>query len=139
MRRDMVCLSRNALRAPSREVMHGVRFVLVLLAVALPVAAVAGECTAAEREAYLVEVRDDIIASWRVSGMYKPFSCTVLIKQNFRGEVERVGIGKCGDDASAHRSVINAGYRASPMPLPDNRACFSRDLIVTLKFTPIGG
>ena len=63
--------------------------------------------------------------------------CTVLIKQDFRGEVEQVGIANCGDDPIVHRSIVNAGYRASPMPLPENPACFRRDIIVQLESASI--
>lgn len=122
-----------------RDVMIGLRLVFALFVAMLPGAAAANECTAAEREEYLQEVRNDIIDSWRVPDRSIAFSCTILIKQDFRGEVEHVGIGKCGNDATAQRSVVNAGYRASPMPLPKNRACFSRDLIVTVTITPVGG
>jgi hypothetical protein len=115
------------------------RRILSIFLLAIPVSVAAEDCSDAERSAYLDAVRAEVYDSWRVPYESKAISCTLLIKQNFRGEVEYVGIGKCGDDRNVLLSVVNAGYRASPMPLPGNRACFTRDLIITLTYKPIGG
>ena len=115
------------------------RLLFLFLLLVLSSSAIAADCSDAERAAYLDAVRRDIRASWKVPYEDASISCTVLIKQDFRGEVENVGLGRCGDDRAILISVINAGYRASPMPLPENRACFSRDVIVTLTYTPLTG
>ena len=115
------------------------RQVIALLLLAIPISAVAEDCSDAERSSYLDAVRRDVHDSWRIPYDSEAITCTVLIKQNFRGEVEYVGIGKCSEDRTVLLSVVNAGYRASPMPLPDNRACFTRDLIITLTYKPVGG
>lgn len=110
-----------------------------MLSLVLALPSGAADCSDAERKAYLDEVRRDIQASWKLPYEHKAISCTMLIKQDFRGEVEHVGIGRCGNEKSLLLSVVNAGYRASPMPLPENDACFTRDLIVTLTFKPVAG
>jgi hypothetical protein len=115
------------------------RRIFLVLLLAVPISVVAENCSDTERSTYLDAVRRDVHDSWRVPYESKAITCTLLIKQNFRGEVEYVGIGKCSEDRTVLLSVVNAGYRASPMPLPDNRACFTRDLIVTLTYKPIGG
>ncbi len=91
------------------------------------------ECTAADFEIYLSEIRTILYEKWKVPYGDTSIQCTVLIKQNFRGEVMDVGIAKCTDDAQIHKSVINAAYEASPMPRPAVRSCFKRDIIVKIE------
>ena len=91
------------------------------------------ECTAADFEIYLSEIRTKLYEKWKVPYRDTSIQCTVLIKQNFRGEVMDVGIAKCTDDAQIHKSVINAAYEASPMPLPAVRSCFKRDIIIKIE------
>ena len=104
---------------------------LLLLFVASPILAqdelVCGDL---EREAYLHDVSQAVAAHWKVPYLNRTITCRVLIRQNFRGEVLDVGIAKCGEDPTVHKSVIDAGYQASPVPLPKNKACFSRDIII---------
>ena len=89
-------------------------------------------CTDSDREAYLLTISQAVTAVWNVPHTTRTLACTLLIKQNFRGEVLNVDIAKCGDDPSVHKSVIDAGYLASPLPLPDNKACFARDITVRI-------
>ena len=97
-----------------------------------------GECDAAERAAYEEAVRDAVIANWKVPYDDRHITCTVLLSLNWRGEVLNVGIAKCGTDARIHRSVVDAGYGASPLPMPDDRACRERSVIVMIEFRPLG-
>jgi hypothetical protein len=90
-------------------------------------------CSAADRNNYLSEVRERLYEYWQVPYENRTVACTVLIKQNFRGEVLYVGIAACSDDPQIHKSVIDAAYEASPIPLPKNRACFERDTIVRIE------
>jgi hypothetical protein len=90
-------------------------------------------CTDAEHELYLQAILLKLKSAWRLPETAGPIACTVLIKQNWRGEVENVGIADCGDDPRVHKSVVDAGYDASPMPMPENKACFSNDVIVRLE------
>ncbi len=91
------------------------------------------ECTAADFEIYLGEIRTKLYEKWKVPYGDTSIQCTVLIKQNFRGEVMDVGIAKCTDNAQIHKSVINAAYEASPMPRPAIKSCFKRDIIVKIE------
>jgi membrane protein involved in colicin uptake len=90
-------------------------------------------CSAAERDAYFDAIEARIYENWRIPHTNRTLSCKVLIKQDFRGEVRDVGIALCGEDPAVHRSVMNAAYRASPMPLPANKSCFARSVIVTIE------
>jgi hypothetical protein len=107
---------------------------LVAIALLSPLPASAETaCTKAERAAYFDSIERAIYANWRVPYENENLSCKVLVKQDFRGEVRDVGIAMCGDDMTVRRSIINATYRASPMPLPDNRTCFAESVIVTIE------
>ena len=90
------------------------------------------DCTEADRDAYFDSIEREIFANWNVPYTNRNLSCKVLVKQDFRGEVRDVGIALCGDDPRVHRSVVNAVYRASPMPLPEKKSCFAGSVIVTI-------
>jgi hypothetical protein len=90
-------------------------------------------CSKSEREAYFDSIERKIHESWRVPYRNRGISCKVLIKQDWRGEVRDVGIANCGTDRVVQRSIINAAYRASPMPMPDNKLCFTESVIVTIE------
>jgi len=100
---------------------------------ALAVEVGADTCTDAEKEIYIHSIAQDVIAAWKPPYKDRTISCRVLIKQNFRGEVLNVGIANCSDDPRIHKSAIDAGYDASPIPLPVNKACFSRDIIIRIE------
>lgn len=91
------------------------------------------KCTAADLESYLSEIREKLYENWNVPYQNRSIACTLLIKQSFRGEVLYVGIAECTDDAQIHKSVIDAAYQASPIPLPIVKACFRRDAIVKIE------
>jgi hypothetical protein len=90
-------------------------------------------CSDAENENYIRAITQEVVAAWKPPYKDRTISCRVLIKQDFRGEVLNVGIASCGDDPRIHKSVIDAGYSASPIPLPANKACFSRDIIIRIE------
>ena len=91
------------------------------------------ECTAGVREAYLSEIRKRLYEYWQVPYENRTLRCTVLIRQNFRGEVMDVGIANCTDDPQVHKSVVDAAYEASPIPRPAVKACLKRDVIVVIE------
>ena len=105
---------------------------IVMMLPVFPVGAQDDDCSERDREAYLHDVVQAVSAAWKVPYTNRTLSCSLLIKQNFRGEVLNVGIARCGDDPNVHKSVIDAGYEASPLPLPGKKACFSRDIIISL-------
>jgi hypothetical protein len=90
-------------------------------------------CDADAQARYLESVRDAILSNWSVPYADENIACTVLIQQNWRGEVLHVGIAACGDDPRVHKSVVDAAYLSSPIPLPKNAACFTRDVIVRVE------
>ena len=95
------------------------------------------KCSAEEKIQYQESVHDAVIASWKLPYDDRYITCTVLLSLNWRGEVLNVGIAKCGTDARIHRSVVDAGYGASPLPMPEDRACRERSVIVVLEFRPL--
>ena len=79
------------------------------------------ECTAPEWQHYLNTVRSRFYEFWQPPTYASNITCTVLVKQNFRGEVLYVGIARCTDDKEVHKSVTDAAYEMSPVPLPANK------------------
>ena len=136
MRKVTACPSPSALRAQSPEavVKRILPFLLVLL---LSLQAMSEDevpvCNSIERDDYFDSIESKIYENWRIPYKARNIDCTILIKQDWRGEVRDVGIANCSDDIFIHRSVVNAAYRASPMPLPDNKACFTDTVIVRIQ------
>ncbi len=111
----------------------------MLILVSVPAEPQQSACTDIEREAYLHEISQAVTAAWKVPIRHRSISCRVLLKQNFRGEVLDVGIARCGKDPVVRKSVVDAAYRASPVPLPANDACFDRDIIIDIHARAQGG
>ena len=132
MHRDTASPSRSASRVRSLR-FAAIGAALLALAGAPQLAAAQTSCSEAERDAYFDEIERLIFENWRVPYPNRNLSCKVLVNQDFRGEVRDVGIAFCGDDPVVHRSVMNAAYRASPIPLPANKRCFARSVIVTVE------
>ena len=92
-------------------------------------------CNSADMDAYRAELRQALQASWKSPRTTTSVTCTVIIAQNFRGEVLDVGVEECSQDfPGLKRSVENAAYDASPLPLPQNRACFDRRVRLQLEY-----
>ena len=97
--------------------------ILPLLAAAQDDAESLGVCTASERAVYQYQVRQALMAAWDVPRPTETIGCTVIIAQNFRGEVLNAGVEACPEDPLIRKSVEDAAYDASPLPRPANRAC----------------
>ena len=95
------------------------------------------KCDEEERAQYRESVHDAVIANWKVPYDDRYIACTLLLSLNWRGEVLNVGIANCGEDARVHRSVVDAGYSASPIRRPEKRSCFERSVIVKIEFRPL--
>ena len=134
MHKDTAFQSRSVLRALSRRRAGTGAVLLACAGSLLPQSAVSQSgCGDVERDAYFDAIETRIYENWRIPVTNQSISCKVLVKQDFRGEVRDVGIALCGDNPDVHRSVINAVYRASPMPLPANKSCFARSVIVMIE------
>ena len=78
---------------------------------------------------YIALVKQKIERNWiPPATVQKGLECELLVSQLPNGEVVEVRTGQCNGDAAVRRSVENAVLRASPLPLPDNRTVFDRNL-----------
>jgi colicin import membrane protein len=59
--------------------------------------------------------------------------CEVSVQQLPNGDVTTARVTRCNADEAVRRSVENAVYAASPLPLPDDRRLFERNLIFVFK------
>ena len=64
-----------------------------------------GECSQSDREAYIQAIQRKLTSNWRVPTQYRSVSCTVVVSQNFRGEVLNAGVEDCGDDPDLIKSI----------------------------------
>ena len=94
-------------------------------------------CSNEELSGWRESVQAALVANWRVPYPDRYLACTVMLSVNWRGEVLNVGIANCGEDPLVHRSVVNAGYQVSPVRMPENRACYERNVIVRLESRPL--
>ena len=115
--------------------------IAVLLVLTAPLVAIASDaaedpvpCTANERATYEFRVRQALMAAWEVPNPDRSIGCTVIIAQNFRGEVLDAGVESCPDDPLVRKSVTDAAYEASPLPRAENRACQERVLRLRLVY-----
>ena len=77
---------------------------------------------------YVSQIGDKVRRNWLRPDGSRGTLCAVVINQLPDGEVVGVRVMNCDGDASFQRSVENAVYRASPLPLPADRALFSREI-----------
>lgn len=59
--------------------------------------------------------------------------CEVSVQQLPNGDVVKAEVRRCNADEAVRRSVENAVYAASPLPLPDDRRLFDRHLVFTFR------
>ena len=80
--------------------------------------------------AYVEAIRQDVERSWRKPPSVKTgMSCVVGVIQIPGGEVVDANIVKCNtSDASFRTSVINAVFKASPLPKPGDAVLFQRNI-----------
>jgi hypothetical protein len=98
-----------------------------LLVAALPAAAADEPCTQQQRDEYVDRLQRRISENWRLPSHYREVDCTVVVVQSFRGEVLNATIEDC-TDPEIRKSVENATYLSSPLPLPGNDSCFQREI-----------
>lgn len=61
--------------------------------------------------------------------------CTLYVTQVPGGEIVNVRLGTCNGDDAVKQSILDAAYRASPLPAPSDPSLFERNLEVN--FRPI--
>ncbi len=89
-------------------------------------------CPAVDMEAYTTVIKQSILASWRPNRGEEARRCVVVFAQSFRGEVLNVEFEECEHEAPVRRSIEDAVYLSSPLPLPLNTDCFERTLKISL-------
>jgi outer membrane biosynthesis protein TonB len=60
-------------------------------------------------------------------------SCVLNVTQVPGGEVTQVSIGECNGDQAVRESIMDAVYRASPLPPPPDPALFDRNLRINFR------
>jgi colicin import membrane protein len=87
---------------------------------------------ATDTNLYKTLVEQHIGRHWiRPTGSPKAFTCKVLVKQIPNGEVVDVRVVESCGSMVLDRSVETAVRKASPLPLPENRDVFDRELVIT--------
>jgi colicin import membrane protein len=59
--------------------------------------------------------------------------CTLYVTQVPGGEVTNVRLGSCNGDDAVKQSIVDAAYRASPLPAPSDPSLFERNLDLTFR------
>jgi len=73
--------------------------------------------------------------SWiRPPTAHEGIDCVLNVTQAPGGEVVKATVGSCNGDTAVAQSIIDAAYRASPLPPPPDPSLFQRELII--HFTP---
>ncbi len=62
-------------------------------------------------------------------------ACTLYVNQAAGGTVVDVRLGTCNGDEAVRESIVNAVYRASPLPPPSDPRAFERRLEIVFKPT----
>ena len=87
-----------------------------------------------EMAEYVTLIQQAVQRKWNKPGSAQPgLECEVLVQQLPSGEVMDVRVARCNGDEAVRRSVEVAVQRASPLPLPANRALFERNLRFVFK------
>jgi hypothetical protein len=82
-----------------------------------------------EMAAYQFALQQKVLRNWaRPSSAQAGLDCLVQVRQSATGEVISARVVSCNGDASVERSIEAAVYKASPLPLPDNRLLFDPNL-----------
>jgi len=87
-----------------------------------------------ELSRYLALIQQKVVRNWsRPPSARGGLVCEVAVVQLPSGEVVDARTVSCNGDEAVQRSVENAVRKASPLPLPDNRALFERNLRFVFK------
>jgi colicin import membrane protein len=83
------------------------------------------------RAQYIAQLANKIERAWiKPPTARAGLDCVVNITQVPGGEVTTASVSKCNGDEAARRSIVDAVYRASPLPSPPDPALFERNLVI---------
>jgi colicin import membrane protein len=83
---------------------------------------------------YQFALQQKIMREWARPASAQPgIECVVDVRQSPGGHVQSVTVGRCNGDAAVRRSIEAAVLKATPLPEPENRNLFDRDLRITFK------
>lgn len=87
-----------------------------------------------EMARYIYAIQQKIQRNWvRPPSAQPGIECVALVTQLPGGDVVDVVIDRCNGDAAVRRSIEAAIYKATPLPQPQNRALFDRNLRIVVK------
>jgi colicin import membrane protein len=82
-----------------------------------------------EMAAYQFALQQKVLRNWaRPASAQAGLDCLVQVRQSATGEVISARVVSCNGDAAVKRSIEAAVYKASPLPLPENRLLFDPNL-----------
>jgi colicin import membrane protein len=82
-----------------------------------------------EMAAYQFALQQKVLRNWaRPASAQAGLDCLVQVRQSATGEVMSARVMTCNGDAAVKRSIEAAVYKASPLPLPENRLLFDPNL-----------
>lgn len=88
-------------------------------------------------EKYKLLIRQKVSRNWaRPPGAQRGLQCTVRVRLVPSGDVLQVTVAKTSGDEQFDRSVENAVYKASPLPLPGDRDLFEYFREIEFIFNP---
>lgn len=92
---------------------------------------------ASERARIEALIHQKIDRNWvRLPSWTPDMQCVVRVRLNPTGEVIQVTVVRPSGNAAFDRSVENAVYKASPLPLPEDKGLFEHFRELELKFRP---
>jgi len=84
-------------------------------------------------------IRQKVERNWvRPAGWTKGMECVVRVRLIPTGEVVQAIVARSSGNPAFDRSVENAVYKASPLPLPEDKALFEHFRELELRFRPEG-
>ena len=87
-----------------------------------------------EMSQYVALIQQKVIRNWvRPASAQTGLECEVAVVQLPNGDVIDAHTVRCNGDETVRRSIENAVRRSSPLPLPNNRVLFDRNLTFTFR------
>jgi colicin import membrane protein len=78
---------------------------------------------------YIALIQQSVERSWiRPPDAASGIECELLVRQIPGGDVADVQVGACNASAVVQRSIVNAVYKAAPLPEPSDPSLFERNL-----------